>query len=165
METQHEYTTPQDVIDAYLAECRRTGGDARADEIRLWYNPTGGWYHLRSPYKTGPNSYTPSGVGRNFRVAELKRVIERLRRRPDFDTIGDTPTQAQEQKAPLPRLAAVALNLIPLHRELNRLLALDQGASAVEVSTLAVMCAGLAQDVSEAIEAELALDTAATPQE
>ena len=78
--------------------------------------------------------------------------------RPDYDT-DDTPTQAQDRKAPLPRLSVVALNLLPLQRELNRLLAEDKGASAVEVSLLAVMCAGLALDVSEAIKAALALDS------
>jgi len=78
------YATPQELIDTYLTEVRRTAGNAYADETRLWYNPTGGWYHLRTPYKTGRNRYTPSGVGHNYRVAELKRMVERLKQRSDF---------------------------------------------------------------------------------
>ena len=75
--------------------------------------------------------------------------------RAEYD-VGAAPAQAQERPR-LPKIAVVALNLRPLQRELNRLLALDQGASADEVALLAVAVAGLAKDISEAIT-ELTLD-------
>ena len=77
---------------------------------------------------------------------------------PDGATayVCDTPAQAQERPR-LPKIAVVALNLRPLQRELNRLLAAGQGASADEVALLAVTVAGLAKDISEAIT-ELTLD-------
>ena len=34
-------TTPQQVIDAYLAECRRVNGDEYADTVRLVYKKDG----------------------------------------------------------------------------------------------------------------------------
>jgi len=77
--------TPQQLIDTYLAELRRTVGDACADNVRLVYNPRGGWYHLRTPYKTGRDSYTPSGVGKNYRRAKLEKAIEILRTRTRQD--------------------------------------------------------------------------------
>ena len=76
---------------------------------------------------------------------------------PDGATVyvGDTPAQAQERPR-LPKIAVVALNLRPLQRELNRLLAAGQGASADEVALLAVLVDNLALDISETIVEEIA---------
>ena len=89
-----EYATPQELIDAYLAEVRRTAGDAYATNTRLWYNPIDGWYHLHAPYKTGPNRYTPSGVGRSYRAPDIKRLVGRMRERRDFAPELDKPARS-----------------------------------------------------------------------
>jgi len=75
--------TPQDLINAYVAECKRVNGGEYADLVRIDYSH--GWYRLVSP-RWYDGYWSPGSVllPRNVRRRELEEMIERLHNRPGF---------------------------------------------------------------------------------